>query len=686
LALLLISHRRRRGQSDLTRVDADMDGYPLIAEHGIVGDLQTSALVSTDGTIDWFCTPRVDSPSVFGALLDVERGGHFRIRPSDDAPFTSKQLYVPGTAVLITRFLTEGGVGEVVDFMPVTTSAHPTGNHRIVRTIRCTRGQMAFQVDVAPRFDYGRARHDLDLTPQGAVFRSESTTLTLHVVREPDEERIAQVERLGPSDVRARFTLKAGQVRGVLLETEAVGAPRVFRPDEARELFDETVGFWKRWLSQSTYTGRWRETLQRSAITLKLMTYAPTGGLVAAPTAALPEQIGGERNWDYRYTWIRDASFSVYSLLRLGFTDEAADFARWLRDRVDESAGGPTGPLNIMYRVDGCPDLTEEVLDHWEGYRGSRPVRIGNGAADQLQLDIYGEALDSLYFADAHGLEAGHEGWLAVVRILDWLCEHWDQPEEGIWETRGGRQRFTYGRVMSWVALDRGIRLAARHGRPAPVGTWREHRDGIYQQVMRHGWNEDRAAFVQHYATHVLDSSLLRMPAVGFVSPHDRLWTATLAAMEDELVTDSLVYRYDPAASPDGLRGSEGTFSLCTFAYVDALAGAGRVNEAQMVFEKMLTYANHLGLFSEEIAVTGEQIGNFPQAFTHLALIDAAVRLDNRLDARSGTQRSSYERPRRPAGWPGTPSPEPPDADGDVPAEQQIMSSTTDEAVPMPAL
>ncbi|GEL19789.1 glycoside hydrolase family 15 protein [Pseudonocardia asaccharolytica] len=600
-----------------------------IADHGLIGDLQTAALVSTDGSVDWFCCPRFDSPSVFGALLDDARGGHFRVRPAHGA-YESKQMYHPDTAILITRFLTETGAGEVVDFMP-PAGREATDNHRLVRMLRCVRGQMSFEIDVAPRFDYGRRAHQTHLTEHGAVFSTDAVTLTLHPVREPDDARLAHV-RVDEGDLRVSIDLTAGDVRGVVLESAADGPPREIRVAEFQRLFDDTVAFWRSWLARSTYTGRWRETLQRSAITLKLMTYAPSGGLVAAPTAGLPEQVGGERNWDYRYTWVRDASFSVYTLLRLGFTEEAAQFAGWMRDRVAERVGGEGGPLNIMYRVDGSSDLKEESLEHWSGYRGSRPVRIGNGAADQLQLDIYGEAMDSLFFADRRGLPVGHRGWKAVSELLDWLTEHWDQPEEGIWETRGGRKDFTYGRLMSWVAFDRGIRLAASHGRPAAVGRWTEARDAIYDQIMEKGWNPRRRAFVQHYGGEVLDSSLLRMSRVGFVSPYDPLWTSTLAAMDGELVTDSLVYRYDPAASPDGLQGSEGTFSLCTFMYVDALAGAGRFEDARLVFEKMLTYANHVGLFSEEIALTGEQIGNFPQAFTHLALIDAAITLDEALN------------------------------------------------------
>jgi GH15 family glucan-1,4-alpha-glucosidase len=608
-----------------------MSNYPLIADHGLIGNLQTAALVSTDGTIDWFCAPRFDSPSIFGSLLDHDRGGHFGVRPMVDV-FNRHQLYYPDTAILVTRFLTEAGVGEVIDFMPIASTTFASARHQLVRMLRCVRGEMTFALDIAPRFDYGREPHETHVSEEGIVFKGARTAMSLSIIREPDEARLARIQQASAEDLKLELTLRAGQMRGLVLE---VGEPRPVRlvpVAEAWQLFNDTVRYWRTWLAQSTYEGRWRETLQRSAITLKLMTYAPSGGIVAAPTAALPEQVGGERNWDYRYTWVRDASFSVYALLGLGFTEEAAALGRWLAERVRKPVGGEGGPLNIMYRVDGSSDLNEEILPDWEGYRGSSPVRIGNGAADQLQLDIYGEAVDSLYFGDQHGLEAGHRGWRHICDILDWLVDNWNQPEEGIWETRGGRQAFTYGRLMSWVAFDRCIRLANLHGRPAPVDRWRAERDAVYDQIMDAGWSDDRKAFVQHSKTDVLDSSLLRMSSVGFISPKDPMWLSTLHAMDQELVTDSLVYRYDPEASPDGLRGSEGTFSLCTFMYVDSLARAGQLEKARNTFEKMLTYANHLGLFSEEIALTGEQIGNFPQAFTHLALIDAAITLNRELD------------------------------------------------------
>jgi GH15 family glucan-1,4-alpha-glucosidase len=368
-------------------------------------------------------------------------------------------------------------------------------------------------------------------------------------------------------------------------------------------------------------------------MTLKPHTSAPTGAPVAAATMGLPEQAGGERNWDYRYTWIRDGSLSMHALANLGYLDEAARFAVWLRDRVTESsAANGTGPLKIMYRVDGSSDLTEENLDHLEGWRGSRPVRLGNGAADQLQLDIYGEALDAFMAGDNFGLQPAHAGWVALTGVIDWLCDNWDQPDEGVWETRGGRKDFTYGRFQCWVALDRAIRLAERHGKPANIARWAAERDRIYNQIMQRGWNKKLKAFTQHYDTEVRDSSLLLMPLEGFIAPADPMWLSTLQAMDRELVSDSLVYRYNPAASPDGLSGDEGTFSLCTFLYVDALARAGRLEDSVLTFEKMQTYGNHLGLYSEEIGSTGEQLGNFPQAFTHLSLINAAITLNHQLD------------------------------------------------------
>jgi GH15 family glucan-1,4-alpha-glucosidase len=612
-----------------------MSDYPLIADHGLIGDLQTAALVGADGSIDWFCAPRFDSPSIFGSLLDHERGGHLRMRPTVEA-YTSKQMYLADTAVLVTRFLTEAGVGEIVDFMPIARNAKDTTpRHRLVRLVRCVRGEMTFQVEIAPRFDYGRASVETHATEDGAVFEGDQNAMTVSLIRDDGDKRLGRAWIDGDGDVRAEFKMSAGQIRGLVLETGVAGPVRAIPTAEARQLFDETVDFWQTWMARSTYRGRWREAVNRSAITLKLMTYAPTGALVAAPTAGLPEQVGGERNWDYRYTWIRDASFSVYSLLGLGFTDEVEALGKWMRDRIEEQADkAGTGPLKIMYRVDGTEIGGEEIIEGWSGYRNSAPVRIGNGAADQLQLDIYGEALDSAYFAQRHGVSSGYRGWVGISELLDWVSEHWDQPEEGIWETRGGRQDFTYGRVMCWVALDRGVRLAYEHGRPGNVARWQQERDAIFQQVMDRGWSPTRQAFRQHYRTDVLDAALLRMPVVGFITPKDPMWISTLKAMDTELVTDSLVYRYNPSASPDGLAGEEGTFSLCTFAYVTALAQAGEVDRARMVFDKMLTYANHLGLYGEEIALTGEQLGNFPQAFTHLALIDAALSLDSALEKR----------------------------------------------------
>ncbi|MQS35360.1 glycoside hydrolase family 15 protein [Streptomyces katsurahamanus] len=605
-----------------------MDRYPPIAEHGLVGDLQTAALVSSQGVVDWFAAPRFDSPSVFAALLDHDGGGYLRLAP-EHPDGTCKQLYYPDTAILVTRFMSPDGVGEVVDFMPPDRIRTATDRHTLVRVVRSVRGTVDFTLECRPRFDYGRAEHRLELDGNGALFRAPGIDGHLRAT--------FPLERDG-LDVRGKVTLESGESGGIVFTVCASGgeAPAPPTVDGLAEQIEEVGRFWQHWLRRSRYRGRWPELVHRSVITLKLLTYAPTGALIAAATTGLPEQVGGERNWDYRFTWVRDGSLSVRAMLDLGFVEEATAFVHWLVDRLRERAGKEEEPLQTMYRIDGDPHLPEETLDHFEGYRGSFPVRIGNGAADQLQLDIYGEALYAVSQGREIAQQASFEGWQALARTLDWFADAWDRPDEGIWETRGGRQDFTYSRVMSWVAFDHGMRLAEYLRRPADLERWRHARDAVFDQVMERGWSDKERAFVQHYGGDVLDASLLLMPRVEFIAPRAGAWLSTLDAMDRKLVSDSLVYRYDPAASPDGLRGSEGTFSLCTFLYVDALVRAGRLSQARYTFEKMLTYANHVGLFAEEVGPSGEQLGNFPQAFTHLSLIMAATTLDEALDAEEG--------------------------------------------------
>ncbi|MEU3530769.1 glycoside hydrolase family 15 protein [Streptomyces murinus] len=598
--------------------------YLPIAEHGLIGDLRSVALVGSNGTIDWYCSPSFDSPSVFAAVLDAERGGCFELAAA--VPARTKQFYFPDTNVLITRFFTEEGVGEVQDFMPVTAdTGQPcdTVRHRLIRRVVCVRGHVPFRALVAPRFDYGAAPHTVRDMDGTLLFESPdlALALTATVAMECDGR-----------DACAEFKLGEGETAVFALDQAGSAiAPRGCAHAEAEHEFNATVAYWRRWLQQSRYRGRWREMVHRSALTLKLLTYAPTGAIVAAPTTSLPEQFGGERNWDYRYVWVRDAAFAVYALLRLGFSGEAEAFMRFLTTHISPGDGAASGPLQIMYGIDGRTDLPERELPHLEGHQGSAPVRVGNAAADQLQLDIYGALIDSVYLFDKWAQPISSAQWDDVTQLVEWVCEHWDQPDEGVWETRGGRKNFLYSRLMCWVAVERAIRLANRRGLPAELLRWRQTRDAIYRRIMDRGWSERRHAFVQHEDGDVLDASVLMMPLAKFIAPTDPKWLSTLDALTEELVSDSLVYRYDPRVSPDGLRGDEGTFSICSFWYVEALVRAGRVDEARLAFEKMLTYANHLGLYAEEIGRTGEQQGNFPQAFTHLSLISAAFNLDRAL-------------------------------------------------------
>ncbi len=608
--------------------------YQPIENYGIIGDLHTVALVGMNGSIDWLCCPNFDSPSVFAAILDHKKGGHFKIAPTAEG-ITHKQFYWPETNVLITRFLSSDGVGEITDYMPIGGSAKGIGQHQLIRRVSVLRGAMAFRMECYPAFNYARDKHQMKVTPDGACFYSPQLSLGL-ATRVPLKQ--------DDKGVSAEFGLEEGQTATFLLQDipQGSGCGISLSEQEAMESFKQTVEYWRRWIAKCTYTGRWREVIHRSAMALKLLTFAPTGAIVAAPTCSLPEGVGGERNWDYRFTWIRDAAFTLYGLMRIGFTEEAAQFMRWIEARCREL--NPDGSLQIMYGIDGRHTLTEETLDHLDGYRGSRPVRVGNGAYNQLQLDIYGELMDSVYLFNKYGSPISYDLWIHLRQLINWVCDNWQRKDEGVWEVRGGQQHFIYSKLMCWVAVDRGLRLADKRSFPADRDRWLMVRDQIYEEIMTKGWNPKRQAFVQHYGSDSLDAANLMMPLVFFLSPTDPRMLSTLnatnAALEKGgLVSNSLVYRYNVEETADGLRGEEGTFNICTFWLVEALTRAGRDNrakleEARLMFEQMLGYANHLGLYAEETGSRGEALGNFPQAFTHLALISAAFNLDKALGTR----------------------------------------------------
>jgi GH15 family glucan-1,4-alpha-glucosidase len=597
-------------------------GYLPIEDHGVIGNLYTAALVGTDGTIDWLCLPAFDSPSVFCSILDEEKGGHFALQPV--AYTHSNQLYLPDTNVLLTRYFSPAGLAETLDFMPIVT--RPGERHRLVRNVRVIRGKMDFRVECLPAFDYARRDHSVSVGKSGAVFASGDLCLGLatDVLLEKGAEGAAG----------AHFTLgEGGRATFVLAHLRRGEGPGEILSDVGfEELLRGTLEYWRRWLSNSTYQGRWREMVHRSTLVLKLMVYDPTGALVASPTMSLPERIGGERNWDYRYTWLRDAALALYALIYVGFEDEARHFMGWLRDRCHEDEDGLLQPL---YGIDGRKDITETELTHLSGYMNSFPVRLGNGASKQRQHDLYGAVLDAAYLYNKHGAPLDYDLWKNLRKILDWLSENWREPDEGIWEVRGGRRHFVSSKLLSWVALERAGRIARQRGLPSGDGRWMAERDAIYEEIMKKGWNPEKNSFVQYYGSDALDASLLIMPLVKFVGPTDPRWLSTLDRIQQELAHDTLVKRYRPAyAAPDGLEGDEGSFSLCSFWLVECLTQAGRLDEARLALEKMFSYANHLGLYAEELGQSGEALGNFPQAFTHLALISAAVHLDRALGAR----------------------------------------------------
>jgi GH15 family glucan-1,4-alpha-glucosidase len=603
---------------------AGLDGrYAPIEDYAVIGDLRTVALVGLSGSIDYMCFPRYDSPSVFAALLDWKRGGRFLLAPVLEGA-KHHQLYLPDTNVLLTRFLSAEGVAEVSDFMPLAAGSEAQA---VIRRAKTVRGEVRFRMVCEPRFDYGRADHVLEQRPDGVVFSSLGPdALTLRL-------RTAAPVRVVDGTAVSEFVLKAGESRSFVLEEARPGLSTVCPDEKTAEAFKSTINYWRRWVGESTYQGRWREMVSRSALALKLLTSLPHGAMVASPTFGLPEHIGGERNWDYRYCWIRDASFLIYAMMRLGHTGEARAFMEWIEARCEEL--NPDGSLQVLYRLDGRHDVPEESLDHLEGYRGSRPVRIGNAAAGQLQLDIYGELMDSVYLYNKYGEPISYRLWRNMVHLVDWVCRHWQEADEGIWEVRGGRKEFVHSRLMCWVAVDRAMRIARDRSFPAPLAEWHRVRDAIYRDIVETFWDRGREVFVQYKGSHEVGASVLLMPLVKFISPRDPMWLSTLRAIENELVDDSLVYRYKIGDSPvDGLRGGEGTFSMCSFWFVECLSRSGDVEKARFYFEKMLGYANHVGLYGEELGPSGEHLGNFPQAFTHLSLVSAAYDLNRRLSER----------------------------------------------------
>jgi GH15 family glucan-1,4-alpha-glucosidase len=592
--------------------------YQPIENYAVIGNLHTVALVSLFGSIDFMCFPRFDSPSVFCKLLDAGKGGSFSIMPSMDG-ILCKQLYLHDTNILITRFLAGEGIAEIIDYMPVGPDA---AKPAIVRRVTSIRGNIRYKMLCSPRFNYANGKHSIKKSGRAFLFTPEDDQLeSLCLFSSTSLTAKA-------ADVSSEFILREGEKAGFILCSGQDNIPAIGETDiYIRETYRETIRFWQSWIARSNYKGRWQESVNRSALTLKLLISHPYGSMVAAPTFSLPESVGNGRNWDYRFTWIRDAAFSMHAFLQLGFMEEAEAFLNWVKKQSTEKA------LQLMFTIDGSSRLDEKTLDHLEGYKNSRPVRIGNQASKQTQMDIYGELLETVYIYAMHGGDLTYEYWKIISGYVELVINNWQKPDHSIWEVRGIKREFLFSRMMCWIALDRAIKIATLFSFPYDILKWHKARDEIFIDVQDNFWNEEKQAYVQYKGGSSLDASALLMPILNLISPNSDRWKKTMDAINRELKSDVLIYRYkeeDGKNDIDGLKGKEGTFTMCSFWHVECLALEGKMEEAAEQFEKMLGYANHLGLFAEQIGMKGEQLGNFPQAFTHLALISAAIALNNK--------------------------------------------------------
>ncbi|OSC98195.1 glycoside hydrolase family 15 protein [Trametes coccinea BRFM310] len=683
-------------------------GYIPLADHGLIGNLRTAALISTDGSVESYCVPNFDSPSIFARILDKDKGGHFSITPT--VPFTTKQSYLPNSNILQTKYLNEQGVTTVTDFLPrqpTSAKARPLLTW-LIRRVEVIRGSMPLRVECAPAFNYARSAHTTEILVDTSVavswspdprdphhkalFSSPEANLTMDLryvaestldnVPEPEvkldlldlsekghkgpgawtqlelkEGQIVTFVLRTPPDVKlppqAQPSRETAEELGIPYEKLVAGASTLRPPDDPiltrtllRELLEQTNAYWNAWIGCSTYTGSWKEAVNRSALALKLLIYEPTGAVVASPTFSLPEYIGGTRNWDYRASWIRDSSFTLYALIRLGFTHEANAYMEFIFERV--RSRDPDGSLKIMYTIHGEKEFPEVELTHLDGHKGSKPVRIGNGAIDHVQLDIYGELMDCIYLSQKYGKPLGYDTWVAIRDIVEYVIAHMHDPDLSIWEVRNRHRHFTYSKVMMWVAIDRGIRLAEKRSLPCPRrNEWYAARDALYEEIMQKAWNSEKRFFAQSYEDlDILDSALLIMPLVFFSTPADPRFLSTLRQIllspeRGGLTSNGLVYRYDVKKTDDGVGGEEGTFCLCTLWCIEALARAGEydksmLNKAVAMFEDFLQYTNHLGLCTEEISDAGEALGNAVQGFTHVTLISAAYNLSRMRSRISG--------------------------------------------------